>query len=90
MLQPETGGRLPLMTSNTLSTLRYEILRLSTAEKLALVEQIWDSIPEDDEALAPTPEQRADLERRLAEANADPDGGIPWEEVRDRIRQRKR
>ena len=81
------------MTSNTLSTLStllHEILRLSTAEKLALVEQIWDSIPEDDEALAPTPEQRADLERRLAEANADPDGGIPWEEVRDRIRQRKR
>ena len=78
------------MTSNSLSTLRHEILRLSTAEKLALVEQIWDSIPEDDEALAPTSEQRADLERRLAEANADPDGGIPWEEVRDRIRQRKR
>lgn len=75
------------MTSNTL---RHEILRLSTAEKLELVEEIWDSIPEDDDALAPTPAQREDLERRLAEANADPNGGIPWEEVRDRIRQRMR
>ena len=88
MLEPRTGGRLPRMTS---SMLRKEILRLSTAEKLELVEEIWNSIPEDDEeAIPPTPEQRVDLERRLAEANADPNGGVPWEEVRDRIRQRKR
>ena len=87
LLQPESGGRLPLMTS---SMLRKEILRLSTAEKLELVEEIWDSIPGDDEALPPTPEQRADLDRRLAEADADPNGGVPWEEARERIRQRQR
>ncbi len=74
----------------TSSTLRKEILRLTTAEKLELVEEIWDSISEEDGSVPPTPAQREELEHRLAEANADPNGGIPWEEVRDRIRQRMR
>lgn len=75
------------MTSNAL---RQELFKLSTAEKLELVEELWDSIPEEDEALALTAEQREDLDRRLAEADADPDGGVPWEEARERIRQRRR
>lgn len=83
----ETDGRLPSMTSNAL---RKELLKLSTAEKIELVEELWDSIPEEDEALALTAEQREDLDRRLAEADADPDGGVPWEEARERIRQRQR
>lgn len=83
----ETDGRLPSMTSNAL---RKELLKLSTAEKIELVEELWDSIPEEDEALALTVEQREDLDRRLAEADADPDGGVPWEEARERIRQRQR
>lgn len=75
------------MTSNAL---RQELFKLSTAEKLELVEEIWDSIPEEDEALELTTEQREDLGRRLAEADADPDGGVPWQEARERIRQRQR
>ena len=75
------------MTSNAL---RQELFKLSTAEKLELVEELWDSIPEEDEALQLTPEQREDLDRRLAEADADRDGGVPWEEARERIRQRQR
>ena len=75
------------MTSNAL---RKEFLQLTTAEKLELVEELWDSIPEEDQALESTPEQREDLDRRLAEADSDPDGGVPWEEARERIRQRKR
>jgi putative addiction module component (TIGR02574 family) len=75
------------MTSNAL---RKELFRLSTAEKIELVEELWDSIPEEDEARELTPEQREDLDRRLAEADADPDGGVPWEEARERIRQRQR
>ncbi len=75
------------MTSNAL---RQELFKLSTAEKLELVEELWDSIPEEDEALELTAEQREDLDRRLAEADADPDGGVPWEEARERIRQRQR
>ena len=74
----------------TSKALRQELFKLSTAEKLELVEELWDSIPEEDEALELTAEQREDLDRRLAEADADPDGGVPWEVARDRIRQRRR
>jgi len=72
------------------NALREELFKLSPAERLELVEEIWDSIADDAEALSLTNEQREDLERRLAEADADPTGGSPWEEVRERIRQRRR
>ena len=68
--------------------LREELFKLSAAERLELIEELWDSLAEDDAALALTDEQREDLERRLAEADADPRGGSPWEEVRERIRNR--
>ena len=61
------------------------ILRLTVAERLEIVEEIWDSIARDPSAFELTAEQREDLDRRMAEAEADPDGGVPWEEVRERL-----
>ncbi len=72
------------------NALRDELFRLSAAERLELIEELWDSIADDDVALDLTPEQREDLGKRVAEADADPTGGSPWEEVRERIRQRQR
>lgn len=72
------------------NALREQLFKLSAAERLELVEELWDSIADDDEALALTDEQREDLDRRLAEADADPTGGSPWEEVRERIRRQPR
>jgi putative addiction module component (TIGR02574 family) len=72
------------------SALREELFKLSAAERLELIEELWDSIDDQHEALALTDEQREDLERRLAEADADPTGGSPWEEARERIRRRPR
>jgi len=40
---------------------------LSVPERLDLVEDIWDSIAQDAENLELTPEERAELDRRLAE-----------------------
>ena len=82
----ETSGRLKTMTN----ALRKELFQLSAAERLELVEELWDSIADEDKALELTPEQREDLDRRLAEADADPTGGSSWEEVRERIQHRKR
>jgi putative addiction module component (TIGR02574 family) len=69
--------------------LRDELLKLPMAERLELVQELWDSIAADceREPYPLTEEQRQDLERRLAEADADPTGGAPWEEVRERIRR---
>jgi putative addiction module component (TIGR02574 family) len=61
--------------------------RLSVSERLRLVEDLWDSIAQDapDEALPVTPELAAELDRRLAEHEANPDDVVPWEEVRARL-----
>lgn len=45
---------------------------------------LWESLTdtEREAELALTPEQQAELDRRLAEHVANPDSAIPWEEVR--------
>ena len=63
----------------------FEALRnLSVAERLQLVEDLWDSIAQDapDEALPVTPELAAELDRRLAEHERNPGSALPWAEVR--------
>jgi putative addiction module component (TIGR02574 family) len=62
-----------------------EIRRLSVAERIQLVEDLWDSIAEDTEMLPLTEEQRAELERRLAHAEANPGIGKPWSEIKERL-----
>ena len=64
-----------------------EILELPVAERIRLVELIWDSIAAVPEAVSISEELKAELDRRLAEFEADPDAGSPWEEVRSRIVQ---
>ena len=61
------------------------IERLSVEERLALVEELWDSIA----AVTPlTDAQRAELDRRLADHEAHPDDVVSWEEVKSSITAR--
>lgn len=62
-----------------------EILKLSVAERIQLVEDIWDSIATDTVPLPLTDEQRAELDQRLADAEANPGVGNPWEDVKARL-----
>jgi putative addiction module component (TIGR02574 family) len=64
-----------------------EILALPVAERMRLVEAIWDSISVVPEALPLTQWQKDELDRRLAEFEADPDSGATLEEVFARIRR---
>jgi putative addiction module component (TIGR02574 family) len=64
-----------------------EILALPVAERMRLVEAIWDSISTVPEALPLTDWQKQELDRRLAEFDADPDAGSSLEEVFARIRR---
>jgi putative addiction module component (TIGR02574 family) len=59
-----------------------EILQLSIDERIQLAQDIWDSIAAVPEAIALTDAQREELDRRLAAYEANPDEGIPWEELR--------
>ncbi len=61
---------------------------LSVADRLALAEALYDSVEAELAAQPLSPELRAELDRRLALAEADPNRGIPWEEVRRAARAR--
>jgi len=59
------------------------------AEKLELVEELWADIAAQSDAL-PLPDWHVrELDRSLAEYQANPREGSPWSEVRARIIARK-
>jgi len=62
--------------------------RLGLEERLALAQELWDSVADELQRQPLTPAQRAELERRLADAEAHPERGIPWETVRAEARAR--
>ena len=64
-----------------------EILALPVAERMRLIEAIWDSKAAAPEALPLAQWQKDELDRRLAEFEADPDSGASLEEVFARIRR---
>ena len=64
-----------------------EILALPVTERVRLVEAIWYSISAAPEALPLTQWQKEELDRRLAEYEADPDSGSTLEEVFARLRR---
>lgn len=59
--------------------------RLGVEERLALVEELWDSIAADSAAVPLTDAQRAELDCRIAEHEANPDDVISWDEIRASI-----
>lgn len=61
---------------------------LSPDDRLALAGALWDSVYDAIDRAPVPPELQAELERRLALADADPDRGIPWEQVRAEARAR--
>ncbi len=64
------------------------IERLGIEERLTLVEELWDSIAADSRAVPLTAAQRTELDRRIAEHEANPDDVVPWEEIKTSITDR--
>ncbi len=62
-----------------------DILGLSTQEKLQLVQEIWADIAAHPEGLALSPEQELELDRRFVVHESDPQGGLTWEEARQKL-----
>lgn len=60
--------------------LRSQIESLSAAEKVELLDAVWESLEAD--ALSLTEAQRAELDSRIARHEKNPSDVIPWEQVR--------
>jgi putative addiction module component (TIGR02574 family) len=70
----------------TPSDLLEEILRLPAAQRLQLVEEIWESVATSP-ANVPVPEwHRAELDSRLADPNEK--ATLSWDDVQARLRPR--
>lgn len=67
-----------------------ELMKLDVAQRLELIEEIWETIASDPNADLPVTEaERAMLDQRLAEYEADPAAARPWAEVRRVLFPRK-
>jgi putative addiction module component (TIGR02574 family) len=64
------------------------IERLGIEERLTLVEEIWDSIAADSAAIPLTQAQRDELDRRIADHEANPNDVVSWEEVKTTLTER--
>ena len=64
------------------SNLTEEAKKLSVAERITLVEEIWDSIAEDNGCFELTEAQKQELDRRLDSLDRDPSQGRTWEEIK--------
>ena len=66
-----------------------KILELSVAQRILIVEEIWDSILNNPDAVPLTDNQKKELEKRLNSYYENPQAGSPWPEVKERILSNK-
>ena len=64
-----------------------EILQLSVAEKVQIIEDIWDSIANTPEELPLSESEKQELDKRLESYNQNPDEGIEWETLKRNLSQ---
>ena len=61
------------------------ILELPPAERLQLIEALWDSLAEVPEAIPVSDAVREELDRRLDAYYADPTSARPWDDIKDEL-----
>jgi putative addiction module component (TIGR02574 family) len=67
----------------------HEIAKLSTPEKILLLEDLWDSIASDESAVPVPQSHMEELDRRLKRYESAPGTLLSLEELRTRIEKRK-
>jgi len=74
-----------------MNELQKELAKLSIAERLELVQELWDGIAAESEGepLPLTDDQREELEQRIRELDEHPDRAIPWDQARETLRARR-
>ena len=69
------------MATNSLN----DILQLGVAERIQLVEDIWDRIAATPDSIVLIDSQVEELDRRLAAFERDPEAGSSWNDVKFRV-----
>jgi putative addiction module component (TIGR02574 family) len=62
------------------------ILELPASERIAIVQDIWESLREHPELVEVTAAQREELERRWVDLQQNPDDEETWEDVEESLR----
>ena len=69
---------------------KIDLSTLTDAERLQLLDQVWETFRQDAQSLPVTAAQRAELDRRQAAYDAGDMRPRSWQEVREEIRGRLR
>jgi putative addiction module component (TIGR02574 family) len=69
----------------TLSGKDFDYTQLAPAQRILLAQDLWDSVLRDGAAPATTPDQRAEIERRIVLAEAGRMPSSPWPEAKTRL-----
>jgi putative addiction module component (TIGR02574 family) len=72
-----------------ITTTLNEIIALKVEDRISLVQAIWDSIAEEQAYSEITDAQKKELDRRIADSEANPENTLTWEEIRASIKKRK-
>lgn len=67
------------------SPLPLDISSLSIPQRVHLVEQIWDSIADEEQTFELTSAQKKELDDRIAAHQAAPNRGKRWEDIKKRL-----
>jgi putative addiction module component (TIGR02574 family) len=67
----------------------FDYSQLSSAERILLAQELWDSVEPEARSWPLTAEQQAEIERRIAAIDAGTMPTYPWEDVKQRLLNRK-
>ncbi|MCG3182652.1 MAG: hypothetical protein ICCCNLDF_00716 [Planctomycetes bacterium] len=65
------------------------IRKLTPAQRIALIEQIWDTLAEENAEMPVSETAKAEMERRAKELRENPESGLDHEEVVQWLRSKK-
>ena len=54
-------------------------------DRVRLVQDVWDRLPDQGHDADLTDEMKAELDRRIEEMDRNPQSGVPWEVVKERL-----
>jgi putative addiction module component (TIGR02574 family) len=67
-----------------------QIKALDLNDRIQLVQAIWDTIADEQTHPDLTDAEKQELDRRIAEHDADPDNVLTWDELKTAIKHKKR